>query len=523
MSETYNKIIKDFSQKRKDLTFSPENLDNLTEQERQIIEMYIIKLCQLGNTSSYQYIPYLKTVNLREMFNNRVLKELPEYDRAIIYRKLYEKTKEKIYLNMIEVLAKNNAEIYGILIYIYNKMDENSKDKPGLLKRLKLLVNSLDEKNLKICNDMLKKSLDSHKNIKKIEYEKIKGGLLGFATADALGVPVEFTSRISRKSNPVTDMKGYGTHNVPEGTWSDDTSMTIAFMDSIIENRIINYDDIMNKFIKWYEDAEYTATDEIFDIGITTREALYNYKYKNIPSQKAGLSNERSNGNGSLMRMLPVAQYLYMNNFTDDEETEIINNLSSLTHAHEISKLGCKIFCDYVKELLKGKTKEEAYDNIKKIDYTKLYDEKTIEKYNRILKNDIKSYSETEIFSSGYIVNTLEASLWCTLNSNSYKDSVIKAVNLGNDTDTVGAITGGINGTIYKTKDIPENWLLKLKKKEYLEELALKYSNTIVKDHTNNYQYACLDPETYIITKKENLEEMLKKEDQEEKSNTIIK
>ena len=318
----------------------------------------------------------------------------------------------------------------------------------------------------------------------------IEDGLLGFAVGDALGVPVEFTSRESRKNKPVTDMMEYGSHNVPEGTWSDDTSMTIACMDSISELEEIDYDDIMKRFCDWAIKADYTATDILFDIGITTSKAISNYYRKGIPAIESGLTNERSNGNGSLMRMLPIAAYLYQNKLDETEEVEIVNNISSLTHAHEISKLGCKIYCDYMKELYDGKTSREAYKTIQNIDYNKYYSKETIDKYNRILKQDISKIPEKDISSSGYIVSTLEASIWCTLNSNSYKEAVLKAVNLGDDTDTVGAIVGGINGTIYGKNNIPKEWLSKLKKENYLEDIAKKYSETLKKnkDRTINHK-----------------------------------
>lgn len=327
------------------------------------------------------------------------------------------------------------------------------------------------------------------KNLQKTEKNLMEDGLLGFAVGDALGVPVEFTSRESRKKAPIKEMVGYGSHNVPKGTWSDDTSMTIACMDSIIENNDINYDDMMNKFCEWVKEAKYTATDTLFDIGITTRKALYSYYSGQTSPIESGPTDERSNGNGSLMRMLPIAIYLAEKKYDELTEVEIINNISSLTHGHEISKLGCKIYSDYIKSLYNGKSKEEAYKIIQKKDYSNYYSKSTIEKYSRILKEDISKLKENEISSSGYIVSTLEASLWCTLNYKSYKDAVIGAVNLGDDTDTVGAVVGGINGIIYGKELIPKEWLSDLKKKEYLEYLATKFNDEIIHNKSINHQH----------------------------------
>ncbi len=316
---------------------------------------------------------------------------------------------------------------------------------------------------------------------KKLDNLTVKSGILGFAIGDALGVPVEFTTREERRQNPVRDMIGYGSHNVPEGTWSDDTSMSIAFMDSIIQKKEINYNDIMDKFCDWCMDAKYTATDLLFDIGITTRRALSSFYCGDTPAIYSGMSSEKSNGNGSLMRMLPVAMYLYAaeSKFSEPEEIIIINNLSALTHAHEISKLGCKIFCDYMKKIFSGASKCDAYEYIRNCDYKKYYSDYAVDTYSRLLADDIRKLKEEEISSSGYVVSTLEAALWCTLNCDTYEKAVMTAVNLGNDTDTVGAIVGGINACLYGKENFPERWISKLKKKEYLEYLAEKFFDTI--------------------------------------------
>ena len=158
---------------------------------------------------------------------------------------------------------------------------------------------------------------------------KLEDAMYGFVIADALGVPAEFKSRNSLSMHPVRDMVGYGTHNVPEGTWSDDTSMVLATQDSINTNEKIDYKDIMDKFASWYKKGEYTTDGNVFDIGGTTSMAIRNYTYGTDPL-KCGGTSERDNGNGSLMRMLPVAYYIYDNGLSD-ERVEIISNVSSLT------------------------------------------------------------------------------------------------------------------------------------------------------------------------------------------------
>lgn len=308
--------------------------------------------------------------------------------------------------------------------------------------------------------------------------EKMESGIMGFAVGDALGVPVEFLNRDLLQRNPIKEMVGYGSHKVPEGTWSDDTSLMIATMDSIRENGDVNFDDTMYKFTEWVNYAKYTATDELFDIGISTRKAILNFK-RGEKAIKCGTKGINENGNGSLMRILPFVYYLKFSDFSEEERTTLINQASALTHAHEISKLGCKIYADYVTLLLDGVDKVKALDLLKEIDYNKYYSNDSVKVYQRILKGDLKSLNIDQIRSSGYVVDSLEASLWCTVKNNNYEDAVVAAINLGEDTDTIGAITGSLNGIIYGKNNIPERWLNKLKKKDYLEELSNQFISTI--------------------------------------------
>ena len=300
---------------------------------------------------------------------------------------------------------------------------------------------------------------------------KIKDGIIGHAIGDAMGVPVEFCIREKLLINPVTDMIGYGSHQVPEGFWSDDTSMEIALIDSYITKGKFDYDDIMTKFNNWVNYGEYTPSGEVFDIGRTCLKAIRNYNHGNIKATDCGLTGFNSNGNGSLMRILPVAYYCFYNKLKQNDIYNIVKDISSLTHRHEISILGCDIYINYVLFLLNGKDKYSAYNMVKLIDYSMFSDE-SLDLYSRILKDDISKLTVNDIKSSGYVIDTLEASLWVLLKSKNYKESIIGAINLGNDTDTIGAITGSMSGIVYGYDEIPEKWLNKLAKRDYLEKLC---------------------------------------------------
>lgn len=268
----------------------------------------------------------------------------------------------------------------------------------------------------------------------------VKDAVIGFVVGDALGVPVEFQSREYLKENPVVDMIGYGTYNMPQGTFSDDTSMTLAMMTSILNNNgVIVYDDIMNEFIEWYDNSKYTQYNHTFDIGNTTSFALNNYK-NGIPPLESGLSGEHDNGNGSLMRVLPLA-------FIEGIDRKTIENVSSLTHAHIKSKIACVFYVELLKSIIRNEVsiKEHtkiASDKIK--NYYRNFEE--LKNFDRILNGTIFNYDVESISSSAYVLTTLEAVIYVLGNTNGYKEAVLTAVNLGGDTDTIGAITGGVAG-----------------------------------------------------------------------------
>lgn len=309
---------------------------------------------------------------------------------------------------------------------------------------------------------------------------KIKVGVIGHAIGDAMGVPVEFCIREKLLAHPVTKMIGYGSHDVPAGTWSDDTSMEIATMDSMInQGGKINCEDIMMNFYYWLKDAKYTPYGEVFDAGRTCIKSIINFS-KGYDISECGQKDEYSNGNGSLMRILPIAYYCYYNKLKEEEIFEVVKDVSSLTHAHEISVLGCYIYVNYIIKLLEGKDKFESYNLIKLIDYS-MFTEESLEVYKRILKEDIEKYSIDEIKSSGYVVDTLEASFWILLNASNFKEAIIGAINLGNDTDTIAAITGSMAGILYGYNSIPQEWLDKLAKRDYIEDLCDKLEKVLCK------------------------------------------
>ncbi|MDY0905485.1 ADP-ribosylglycohydrolase family protein [Pedobacter sp. CFBP9032] len=309
----------------------------------------------------------------------------------------------------------------------------------------------------------------------------IHSGLFGLAIGDALGVPVEFQSRASLKQNPVKKMQGFGTHHQPEGTWSDDSSLTFCLAESLCNGYDLR--DIAKKFLKWYHADNWTPHGKVFDIGIATSKAINEIANGTDPVLCGG-NRETDNGNGSLMRILPMVFYL---RHEADLQTiyERIKQVSAITHAHFRSVFACFIYVVYGLQLLKGCDKKMAYQNmqvmVNRFIAKNAFEPTEIDLFKRILDSDISTVPEAEIFSSGYVLHSLEASFWCILTTETYQDAVINAVNLGEDTDTTAAITGGLAGLIYGFEGIPAQWINVLVKRTEIEKLCNELETKLIK------------------------------------------
>lgn len=282
---------------------------------------------------------------------------------------------------------------------------------------------------------------------------KIYDAVMGLVVGDALGVPAEFKAR---DTFHVDDMIGYGTYNQPPGTWSDDSSLTLATMESIVRKGEIDPADIIRNFSRWLNYAEFTPYGEVFDVGSTTEAAIRRFQC-GIEPLKCGLNHYKHNGNGSLMRILPLA--LFPSSMTD------INNVSSLTHAHDISRRACRTYVAIAEQLLKGAPLGDV------IDYPIAW--KDFERIPKIYK-----LNRDEIRSTGYVVHTLEAALWCVYNTSTYRDCVLEAVNLGGDTDTIAAVAGGLAGIIHGCggeKGIPDEWIAQIARKDWIFDLCERF------------------------------------------------
>lgn len=308
----------------------------------------------------------------------------------------------------------------------------------------------------------------------------ITAAFLGLATGDALGVPVEFQSRENLKKNPVEVMMGFGTWNQMPGTFSDDSSLTFCLADALIEgfdlNRIARY------FASWKNYGLWAARGFAFSIGTGTLKALQKFENGTAP-ELAGGDTERDNGNGSLMRILPMAFFCL--NEHPGKRFELVQKVSAITHRHIRAVIACFYYTEFARELLSGKDKFKVYKELQNripsfLDKQKIPPAE-IEIFHRLLRVDITEFKEEEIHSGGYVLDTLEATIWCLLTTGSYKEAVLKAVNLGGDTDTTGAVTGGLAGILYGKKGIPAAWLRQLEGRKEIEQLALQFGTSLRK------------------------------------------
>lgn len=292
---------------------------------------------------------------------------------------------------------------------------------------------------------------------------KIKGSLWGSVIGDALGVPHEFKMREEFEANPVNKMEGFGTHDQPPGTWSDDTSLSLCTMISLSQKGL-DFNDQMSLFLKWLEEGFCTPHGKVFDIGDSTMESILNYK-RGVNLFECGGRQVWQNGNGSLMRILPLS--INLKNQRDEVIIEETSKSSSLTHGHNRSQLTCSFYSLFLKRLLNCMDFSTAYLETINVIGPKMEAEK--EEFSRILDQSI--LKGERISSTGYVIHSLEASLYCVNSTNSFKDAVLKAVNLGFDTDTTAAITGGIAGAIYGYESIPSEWINVIVRKDFIEEV----------------------------------------------------
>jgi len=289
------------------------------------------------------------------------------------------------------------------------------------------------------------------------EIERFRGALLGLACGDAVGTTVEFMPRGSFA--PVTDMLGGGPFSLAAGKWTDDTSMALCLAESLIQMGRCDPADQMARYANWYEWGYWSSTGICFDIGITTKGAIHQFLLTG--EALAGSSDPEAAGNGSLMRLAPVAM-----RFGHDEQ--LVQDMAALssqtTHAAAECLDSCRVFAVALSRALRGLPKERI------LDLAGLPIESA--KIRAIAAADHTVKPVGQIMGSGYVADSLEAALWCFARHNNFRDTILEAVNLGDDTDTTAAIAGQLAGATYGVTGIPSSWIDRLHLAQEITSLA---------------------------------------------------
>ena len=291
--------------------------------------------------------------------------------------------------------------------------------------------------------------------------DRFRGCLLGLAVGDAVGTTVEFCARGSFP--PVTDMVGGGPFDLEPGQWTDDTSLALCLAESLIETQGFDARDQMERYVRWYREGHLSSTGRCFDIGGTTSSALHRFERTGEPF--SGLIDAHCAGNGSLMRLAPISMFFY----PDVEKAVLYANESSRTTHGAVECLDA--CCLYAFMLVKGLDGESKDDILFGVTNTVVMQGQS-PKIQAIAAGEYRDKTADQIRGSGYVVESLEAALWCFHTTHTFRDAILKAVNLGDDADTTAAVCGQIAGAHYGESGIPAEWLDKLCMKEMITDFA---------------------------------------------------
>ena len=286
--------------------------------------------------------------------------------------------------------------------------------------------------------------------------DRARGVLLGLAVGDALGTTLEFTARDSYE--PLTTIVGGGPFRLERGEWTDDTSMALALGTSLVEKGALDECDLMERFCAWSERGEYSHNGRCFDIGMTVRGALDRFRRSGDPI--AGSTDPRSAGNGSLMRLAPVA---ILHAFDHEGRVEAARRQSAVTHGAEEAVAACAAYADLIAEAIQGWSKAQLLTPRAGWSPAKV---------DRVMRMKTIGWDRSRVRGSGYVIHSLEAALWAVGRAETFREAVLLAANLGEDADTTAAITGQLAGALLGASGIPEEWLGLLAWRDRITRLA---------------------------------------------------
>lgn len=313
-------------------------------------------------------------------------------------------------------------------------------------------------------------------------------GIMGLVVGDAFGSPAQFLDREEFADDPITEMEYCECFNTPPGSWTDDSSMTIATLDSLIKEKGYNLDEIAKNFVRWLELGDFTPFGRAYDVGNSCYKGITNYE-RSKDAKTSGGNEEYDNGNGSLMRIMPMCLYAYELQkricTSDNEVIQMIHEVSGITHRHLRAQMACGLYFYMVKSILDNKAFDKGLSMQQCLQQgidagLKYYGQDIrnlteIAYYGRLFDlEELKNMSPELIRSSGYVIETIETVCYNLTNNDTYEGTLISTVNMGGDADTTGAIAGGLAGLYYGYESIPDRWITKLQRREYIEELCVQ-------------------------------------------------
>ena len=304
-------------------------------------------------------------------------------------------------------------------------------------------------------------------------HDKIHGAIFGLLIGDAVGVSYEFkqSSQIKNIDMFPDDLINKTYPDIAYGTWSDDGSQTLILLESLIENQKFNMDDFLQRLSKWLFDGYMALDNNTFDVGIQTYKYIQSYKTnKKFKVNKS--PDESENGNGSLMRCLPLALW---HTGEDQELVELAHQQSLATHPHIRSQVCCALYCLIARKLLSNFSIDQAI-KVSIQELTRIYLDTSNEQAITELENHIVSYDTNSCNGTGYVVDSLMTALLC-LKENTYEAVIKKAISFGNDTDTTACIAGGLAGIMFGFNAIPNRWVIGLSGKNMVYPLLDKLLN----------------------------------------------
>lgn len=296
--------------------------------------------------------------------------------------------------------------------------------------------------------------------------DRLRGALIGLAVGDALGAAVEFQP--PGTFQPVTDYRDGGPHGLAPGEWTDDTSMALALADSLAS---VGWDlnDQLARYVNWWRLGKYSVNDECFDIGIATKAALSRFTDQGN-ARRSGNTDEHSSGNGSIMRLAPVPiRYVGLYPDSIEELSRLAAESSLTTHASE----QCLSACRYMTLVLAGLLHGFDRDDVLAPDWPPLVQLVKFAPLHpaiaEVAGGSFRCKQPPEIKGSGWVVQSLEAALWAFHQVESFEEAVLRAVNLGNDADTTGAVCGQFAGAHWGESGVPQRWRDGLARRDLIE------------------------------------------------------